>query len=399
MSIFRRVPPGVWALGFVSLFMDVSSEMIHGLLPLFLVTSLHASPLLVGIIDGAAEATVYVTKLFSGVWSDWIGRRKPLLLAGYGLAAFSKPLFPLADNAMTVLGARLLDRFGKGIRGAPRDALVADYTPPRDRGAAYGLRQSLDTVGAIVGPFLAIVLMKSSGGDFRAVFAWAVVPALVSVTVIIFAVREPAMGRGEGVRRFPIRRSELAKLGSAFWGIVVLGFLLGLARFSEAFLLLRTQLAGLPVAWAPMTLIVMNVTGALSSYPAGKLSDRWPRQRLLLIGMLILAVGQALLAAPGMACAVAGIALWGLHLGLTQGVLAALVADTALPTLRGTAFGVFNLVSGLATLCGSVLAGALWVSIGATATFAAGAALSLLLAAVLVRGPFGGSGDGLEFPR
>ncbi len=383
MSVLKRVPPGVWALGFVSLLMDTSSEMIHGLLPLFLIGTLHASPLIVGVIDGAAEAMVYVTKLFSGAWSDWTGRRKPLLLAGYALAAFSKPLFPLADSAMMVFGARLLDRFGKGMRGAPRDALIADFTPPRDRGAAYGLRQSLDTVGAVVGPLLAILLMKASGGDFRWVFSWAVVPALASVAVIVFAVREPARLHSDGPRRFPIRRDELVRLDRAFWSIVALGALLGLARFSESFLLLRTQLAGLPMSWAPATLIVMNIVGALSSYPAGKLSDRWPRQRLLLIGVLILAAGQLLLALPGMPMAFAGIALWGLHLGLTQGVLAALIADTSPPALRGTAFGVFNLASGIATLCGGVLAGALWVTMGAIATFVAGASLSLLLAAAL----------------
>ena len=376
------LPGSVWALGFVSLLMDVSSEMIHGLLPAFLVGALGVTPLVVGLIDGASEALVYVTKLFSGAWSDRIGRRKPLLLAGYGLAALSKPLFPLADSALTVLGARLLDRFGKGIRGAPRDALIADVTPGEDRGAAFGLRQSMDTVGAFAGPLLAMLLMMLSGNSMRFVFSWAVLPAALAVLVLWLAVREPEARtkRAGGARGFPIRRAELAKLPAGFWSVLAVGAVLSLARGSEAFLVLRAESQGLSEALLPLTLIVMNVVYAGAAYPLGKLSDRWPRRRLLWLGLLLLAVAQGLLALPGLAWTAAGVALYGLHMGATQGVLAALIADRSPEHLRGTAFGLFNLVVGTATLLAGGLVGLLWTQ--------GGAALAYMVCAVLAVGAF-----------
>lgn len=382
----QRLPREVWALGLVSLFMDVSSEMIHGLLPVFLVGALGVTPLVVGLIDGVAESVVYVTKLFSGIWSDRIGRRKPLLLWGYGLAALSKPLFPLAGSAWLVLGARLFDRFGKGIRGAPRDALIADVTQESQRGAAYGLRQSMDTIGAFVGPLAAMLLMQLYANDVRRVFAWAVVPAALCLLTIVIAVREPerrqvAGGRPQG---WPIRRAELQRLGRSFWLLQVIVTALGLARFSEAFLLLRVQAAGIAIGLVPATLIVMNVVYALSAYPAGRLSDRLPRASLLLVSAGVLGLAQVILAIPGLVPAVAGVVLWGLHMGFSQGVLSAMVADASPADRRGTAFGVFNLVTGGAALVASAVAGALWTLWGPTVTFGVGAGLSACAAVLLI---------------
>jgi MFS family permease len=377
----QKLPAGVFALGFVSLFMDVSSEMIHALLPVFLVGTLGASVLTVGVIEGLAEGLVSVTKLFSGVISDWLGRRKPLLLAGYGLAALTKPLFPLSHSAWMVLGARLLDRFGKGIRGAPRDALVADLTAPAQRGAAYGLRQAMDTVGAILGPLLAIALMSLYAGDIRSVFAWAVLPALCSVLVIVFAVREPAQVHRAPLRRFPLDRQAWTRLGRPFWIVVGLGAALTLARFSEGFLILRGQQAGLATQWLPAVLIVMNLAYSASAYPLGALADRWPRRRLLAVSAVLLLLAQLLLARNGLGATAAGVVLWGLHLGASQGLLAALVADASPGPLRGSAFGLFNLLTGVATILASVIAGVLWQAFGAPAAFLAGAACATLAAA------------------
>ena len=384
----QRLPREVWALGLVSLFMDVSSEMIHGLLPVFLVGALGVTPLVVGLIDGVAEAVVYITKLFSGVWSDRIGRRKPLLLWGYGLAALSKPLFPLASSAWLVLGARLFDRFGKGIRGAPRDALIADVTPEPQRGAAYGLRQSMDTVGAFVGPLVAMGLMALYANDVRRVFAWAVVPAALCFLTIVILVREPervVRRRGAG-SIWPIRREEMRRFGAGFWKVQLIAAVLGLARFSEAFLLLRVQGNGVPAALVPMTLIVMNVVYSIAAYPVGRLADRMSRRVLLLCSALLLLAAHAMLAVNGLLWAGIGIVLWGLHMGASQGVLSALVADCSPADLRGTAFGLFNLFAGLATLLASSCAGALWTYASPTVTFAAGALMAARAAVLLASG-------------
>lgn len=395
------IPGTVVALGFVSLFMDVSSEMIHSLLPVFLVSGLGASALSVGIIEGIAEATASITKVFSGVVSDWVGRRKPLLLLGYGMAALSKPVFPLADSLGTVLLARFLDRIGKGVRGAPRDALVAEVTPVSLRGAAFGLRQSMDTVGAFAGPALAMLLMLLGGGDVRLVFWVAVIPAMIAVAVIVVGVREPDTDQpvepGAERRRFPIRRSELRRLGGHYWGVVALASALTLARFSEAFLLLRAQTLGMADAYAPLVLIVMNVVYAASAYPLGRLADRLDRRALLALGVGLLVLADLVLAAAGSLWAVlAGAAVWGLHMGATQGLLAVFVADAAPAHLRGTAFGLYNLVTGLALLAASALAGALWTMAGPAATFLAGAgfaALSLVGLLALAPRTDGGSSE------
>jgi MFS family permease len=378
----RAVPRGVWAIGLVSLFMDVSSEMIHSLLPVFLVGTLGASVALVGLIEGIAEATASITKVFSGWISDRLGKRKMLAVLGYGLGALSKPVFPLAVTPFEVLGARFADRIGKGIRGAPRDALVADITEPGARGAAFGLRQALDTVGAFLGPLLALGLMLVLAGDIRAVFAWAVIPAVIAVLLMVFGVEEPKRSRAPGQARVPIRWREVRDLGWPFWSVVAVGVVFTLARFSEAFLVLRAQGVGLSLGLIPLVLIVMNLVYAAVAAPAGSLSDRMDRRSLLAIGLGILILADLALAfLPSVGGVLLGVALWGAHMGVTQGLLSALVADAAPERLRGTAFGAFNLATGLTLLLASGLAGILWSRLGAPATFVAG---SLFCAVALV---------------
>ncbi len=378
-----RMPPAIWALGLVSLLMDISSELIHSLLPVFMVTTLGTSVLAVGIIEGLAEATALIVKVFSGALSDWWGKRKPLAVLGYSLGALSKPLFAMATTTGLVLTARLVDRVGKGLRGAPRDALVADIAPAEIRGAAFGLRQSLDTVGAFLGPLLAVGLMLLWANDFRAVFWVAVIPAVLSVALLVFGVREP-QSSGTAPRVNPIRRENLRRLGRAYWWVVALGAVFTLARFSEAFLVLRAQQGGLALALAPMVLIAMNLVYSIGAYPFGKLSDTMSHHALLAAGLAILVAADVLLALADHGPILwAGIALWGLHMAMTQGLLAAMVAGQAPADLRGTAFGFFNLVSGVALLAASVAAGWLWDSWGAPATFAAGAGFATLALAGL----------------
>jgi MFS family permease len=365
--------------------MDISSEMIHALLPVYLVTVLGTSTLTVGIIEGIAEATAAIIKVFSGAFSDWLGKRKGLAALGYGLAAFTKPVFPLAPTVSWLIAARFIDRVGKGIRGAPRDALIADLSPPDIRGASFGLRQSLDTVGAFLGPFLAIVFMWLTANSFTAVFWIAVLPAFLSFALIIFAVREPARPTGLRTVKAPLGRAELARLDAAYWWVVAVATVFTLARFSEAFLILRAQSAGLPIMLVPAVLVLMNVVYALAAYPAGVLSDRIDRRTVLIAGLVVLLVAHIVLAlASGVAGVACGVILWGLHMGLTQGLLATLVADTAPAELRGTAYGMFNLLTGLALLAASIIAGALWDMTGPGGTFLAGAAFTGLAIAGLL---------------
>jgi len=368
-----RIPAGIWVLGFVSMLMDISSEMIHSLLPVFMVSVLGASALTVGLVEGVAEATALIVKVFSGTLSDYLGRRKMLAVIGYGLGAFSKPLFAIAASAGMVLTARFLDRIGKGIRGAPRDALVADLAPAAARGAAFGLRQSLDTVGAFIGPLLAMGLMLRWSNDFRAVFWVAVIPGFLAVLLLLFGVREPERTTSQK-RVNPIHWREIKRLSNAYWWVVGVGAVFTLARFSEAFLLLRAQQGGLPIAWIPLVLVAMNVVYAVSAYPFGKLSDRVSQTKLLALGLtMLIAADLALAYSDSMGAVFLGVLLWGLHMGITQGLLATMVADTAPPDLRGTAFGLFNLLAGLTMLVASVLAGVLWDQLGASFTFYAGA--------------------------
>jgi MFS family permease len=376
----RSLPLGIWALGLGSLFMDASSELVHGLLPIYMTTVLGASLATVGVIEGVAEATAAIVKVFSGAISDWLGKRKPLLVLGYGLAALTKPVFPLAGSIGVVFAARFADRVGKGIRGAPRDALVADIAPPEKRGAAYGLRQGLDSVGAFIGPALAIALMALFANDMRAAMWVAVVPAFLSVALLVAWVREPESHSASSART-PLKFSDARRLQLRFWLVVGLGAVFTLARFSEAFLVLRAKDVGLPIGLAPLVMIVMNVFYALVSYPAGAASDRMRPRTLLLLGLGLLVAADLVFAFSSTPVgALVGAALWGLHMAVTQGLLAKLVADTAPAELCGTAFGIFNLVSGVALLFASVIAGALWSAYGAPATFIAGATLAALAA-------------------
>ncbi len=378
------LPLGIWALGFGSLFMDMSSELIHSLLPLFMASGLGVSVATIGLVEGIAEATAAVTKVFSGTISDWIGKRKLLVVLGYGLAALTKPVFPLAGSVAWVLGARFADRLGKGIRGAPRDALIADITPKSLRGAAYGLRQALDSVGAFAGPLLAIAGMAWFANDFRAAMWLAVPPAFIAVALLMRYVREPEPTAGATARE-PLALRDAWQLPRRFWRVVLLGAVFTLARFSEAFLVLRAQDVGFELMLVPVVMVVMNVFYALCAYPAGSAADRYRPRTLLLVGLAVLIASDLVLAAAsGPVSMLAGAALWGIHMALTQGLLAKLVADTAPVRLRGTAFGIFNLVSGGALLAASAIAGVLWSVLGAPATFVAGAAFAGIAAAGLL---------------
>jgi MFS family permease len=377
-SVLKQIPSGVWVLGFVSMLMDISSEMIHSLLPMFMVTVLGTSAFTVGLIEGMAEATALIVKVFSGALSDYLGKRKGLAVFGYALGALTKPLFAMASSTGVIITARLLDRVGKGVRGAPRDALVADITPANIRGAAFGLRQSLDTVGAFLGPLLAVGLMLLWANDFRAVFWVAVVPGLMAVALLLFGVREPEHHEGQR-KTNPIRRENLARLGSAYWWVVVIGAVFTLARFSEAFLVLRAQQSGIAMALVPLVMVAMNVVYSVSAYPFGKLSDRMSHSKLLALGLGVLIAADLVLAnSSHWASVLAGVALWGVHMGMTQGLLATMVADTAPADLRGTAYGFFNLMSGMAMLVASGFAGWLWDAYGASSTFYSGAVFSML---------------------
>jgi MFS family permease len=377
-SALSQIPKGVWALGFVSMLMDISSEMIHALLPLYLVTVLGTSMVTVGIIEGIAEATASITKIFSGALSDWIGKRKLLAAIGYGLAAFTKPVFPLATTIGWLVAARFVDRVGKGIRGAPRDALVADISPTHLRGASFGLRQSLDTVGAFLGPLLAIVLMWWTVDNFQTVFWVAVIPAFLAVALIVYAVPEPERPARLRKVRNPLSLAEVKVMGPAYWAVVAIGVVFTLARFSEAFLVLRAQNVGVPIMWVPAVMVVMNVVYAFAAYPAGVLSDRTNRVVPLKLGLgLLIAADVVLALVPTFAGVAVGVVLWGLHMGFTQGLFATLVADTSPPELRGTAYGFFNLFTGLAMLAASIIAGVLWDVSGPKGTFLAGAAFAL----------------------
>lgn len=369
-----KIPRSVWALGFVSMFMDISSEMIHALLPLYMVTVLGTSVVAVGFIEGIAEATASITKVFSGALSDRLGKRKLLTVVGYSLGALTKPVFPLASGLDWLIAARFVDRIGKGIRGAPRDALVADVTPPELRGAAFGLRQALDTVGAFLGPLLAILLMWLTASHFQTVFWVAVIPALVAVGTLVAFVHEPEATATSRPVRSPLALHQLRRLGAGYWRLIALAMVFTLARFSEAFLLLRAQDMGLAALWAPAVLVVMALAYSLSAYPAGVLSDRLGRRGVLMAGLGLLLLADVMLALwPGWAGLALGVVAWGLHLGFTQGVFAALIADSAPANLRGTAFGLFHLLTGVALLVASVVAGLMWDGVGFQATFLLGA--------------------------
>ena len=377
-ATLSRIPKGVWVLGGVSLLMDVSSEMIHSLLPLFMATTLGASVIVIGIIEGVAEATALILKVFSGVISDYVGKRKGLALLGYGLGALSKPLFAIAPTSGVVFSARMIDRVGKGIRGAPRDALVADVTPPEIRGAAYGLRQSLDTIGAFLGPLLAVALMFVWDNDFQSIFWVAAIPAVLSIALLGFGLKEPRTAVVQK-RTNPLRRENLKKLSAAYWWVVAIGSIFTLARFSEAFLVLRAQQMAIPLFAIPLVMVAMNLVSSMTAYQFGKQSDSMSHSKMLQWGLLVPIAADIVLALSShWSTLLAGVALWGIHMGMTQGLLAAMVAHTAPPELRGTAFGMFNLMSGIALLLASAGAGVLWEVLGAASTFYAGAIICVV---------------------
>ena len=373
----RHLPGSVWALGLTSLFMDASSELVHSLLPLFMASVLGVSMVAIGLIEGVAEAIASFTRVFSGVWSDRLRRRKPLVVLGYALAALTKPVFPLAGSIGWVAAARFTDRIGKGIRGAPRDALVADITPAESRGAAYGLRQALDSVGAFIGPLLALLFMSLLANDIRRVLWVGVVPAFIAVALLVLFVREPPHDRHAPTA--PSQKPRLSwhtvhLLTRRYWLVVALAGVFTLARFSEAFLLLRAQNVGLAMAQVPLVMVVMNVIYAALAYPAGRASDKMDHRMLLTIGLLVLIGADFILAlGTSVRAALSGAVLWGAHMALTQGLFSKLIADEAPPQLRGTAFGVYHLATGVSALLASVIAGALWERVGPKATFLAGA--------------------------
>ncbi len=374
----KKIPKSIWALGFASLFMDLSSELIHAVLPMFMVGTLGASMVMVGAIEGLSEAVSLIVKIFSGTLSDYLGKRKFLTVIGYSLGAFTKPFFPMADSVTAVFFARFADRVGKGVRGAPRDALVGDIAPPEIRGECFGLRQSLDTVGAFLAPVTAVLLMILYANDMRAVMWVAVIPAMICVAVLVFGVKEPAQKITDEERKNPLTKENIKKLQRPFWLLVINASLLTMARFSDAFLILRAQNVGMKIEYVPLVLVVMNLFYLFSSYPIGVLSDKMPREKLLKIGIIILVVANSVLAiAHSLWMVCVGTALWGLHMGFTQGLLATMVTDKAPGELRGTAYGLFNLACGLAMLVASVIGGALWDSFGAGSTFISGAIFAI----------------------
>ena len=382
---FRDLPRSVWMLGLVSLFMDTSSELVHSLLPIFMATVLGSSILTIGVIEGIAEATAAIAKIFSGALSDYFGKRKHLVIFGYTLSAISKPMFPLASTIGWVFGARFVDRVGKGFRGSPRDALIADIVSPQLRGTAYGLRQALDSVGAFLGPLLAVFFMFWLVGDIKAVLWIAVIPAILAVLLLIFTVHEPESKKPSSNLNNRLKLTDAKRLSQRFWLVVVLGAVFTLARFSEAFLILRAQDLGMEMSLVPVIMIVMNIVYSLFAYPAGMMADRVASRKLLVFGLLVLISADLMLAmATTPWIALYGAALWGLHMALTQGLLIKLVADTAPAELRGSAFGIFNLVCGIALFLASLVAGSLWNELGAPATFIAGAIFAAVAASGLL---------------
>lgn len=378
---YSSLPRGVWVLGFGSLFMDASSELVHSLMPVFMVSVLGTSILTVGIIEGIAEATAAITKVFSGAISDYFRKRKFLIVLGYGLGAVTKPVFPLASAIQWVVAARIVDRIGKGIRGAPRDALIADLVPPARRGAAYGLRQALDSIGAFVGPLLAVAFMAWFANNIKAVLWVAVVPAFFAVILLVVAVREPETVVRDSGERGRLSLANVKRLPIRYWLIVALGGVFTLARFSETFLILRAKDVGLTLSLIPVIMIVMNVIYSLFAYPAGVLADRVHPRMLMVVGLgVLIAADGVLAAATSPLTAFTGAGLWGLHMALTQGLLSKLVANAAPEELRGTAFGLFNLISGIALLLASVIAGGLWSAYGPQTTFLTGAGFAMVAA-------------------
>lgn len=382
----KKIPKSVWALGFVSLFMDVSSELIHSLLPIFLVSSMGASLTFVGLVEGVGESTALIVKIFSGSLSDLLQRRKIFVVTGYTLSALTKPLFPLAASLSMVFTARILDRIGKGIRDAPRDALISDLVSEDNRGASFGLRQTLDTIGAIVGPLLAIVLMIWFASNIRLVFWVAVIPATIAVVLVMFTIAESKDVKVAAKNpKITLYVKGIESIGYRYWILIAIGAFLTLARFSEAFLVLKTKAVGMPLNWIPIIMIIMNIAFVFSALPSGIISDISGRSRILIIGILLLGLSCLLLAqAADPFMTILGVILWGLHMGLTQGLLSAMVADVTPIALRGFGYGMFYFVCGITTLLSSVLAGIVGDQFGMNMIFYVGAGFSIMTLILLL---------------
>jgi MFS family permease len=387
-KVSQQLSPNVVRLGFVSLLTAMSSAMVYGLLPVFLVKVLGASTASLGLIEGTAEATTSFIKLLSGALSDWSGRRKPLVVIGYTISAINKLLFPLANAASLVLIARVIDRVGKGIRDAPRDAFLTDVTPSPIRGRGFGLRLAFYTIGFVLGPLVAISLMRLSGNDFRLVLWIAVIPALLSTIVLVAGVKELPWRSAEGPRRLAMHRSDLALMPPAFWWAIMIASLLSLARFSPAFLVLKAHDIGIDVAFVPMMLVMMHLVYSVAAYPFGILADHINRRLQLGIGAAVLiGAGVVLAGATTVWTAALGAALWGLQMGVTQGLLAATVADAAPDRLRGTAFGIYEVAIGIATFVSGAGAGLLWMVGGAAAAYGFSVMVAISAMFMLLRRP------------
>lgn len=383
-AIKIRIPRTVWVLGFVSLLMDISSEMIHALLPLFMAGTLGASAIWIGLVEGIGEGTALIAKVFSGVVADRFGHKKRLVFAGYFLGVISKPVFALAGSMPVVLAARFFDRIGKGLRGAPRDAIVADVTDESIRGAAYGLRQSLDAAGAFVGPLLATLLLLLWTEDLRSIFWIALIPGAACLALILFGVEDNVTPTVNTKR---IAWKDLKSVMTpAFVQLVILGTLFSLARFSNAFIVLRAADIGIEHAWIPMAVVLMNITFSLSSYPFGKLADKLNPMKLLALGIVLLALANLLFAyAENYRILAAGIVLFGMHLGATQGIFSTIISEIAPSEVRATAFGIFNFFSGLALLASGLVAGSLWEYMGAQYCFGGGVVFALITLSLIPR--------------
>ena len=376
------IPRNVWILGFISLFMDLSSEIYHALLPAFITIALGLPATALGAIDGIAEATANFSKLFSGRFSDRSLKRKPWVMAGYGIAAVSKPLFPLAASAPAVMTARFFDRIGKGIRGAPRDAMLADESPPEIRGRAFGLRQTLDTIGALAAPLVAIGLMALFAGNIRSVFWIAIIPAAISFLLAALALREPEQHLA------PLKRSPFfagfRDLNKDTKRLLQVGFLFTLARFSESFLILKGIEVGLSGALSPLTLAMFNLAFVVLAYPAGALSDKMSPRAIIMVGIIVLIAGNLIFATTsGFSGLTLGAILWGAHMAMTQGIFSRMIADSAPEHLRATSFGAFWFVTGFATILASLGAGWLWDREGSSAVFLMSAAIAAAAFAML----------------
>lgn len=371
----------VLAFSLVSLFQDISSEMIYPLLPSFLSGVLLAPASIVGLVEGQAESLSTLLKIISGWLSDRSGRRKAWASGGYTLSGLAKPFFAIATAWPQVLIVRTLDRLGKGVRGAPRDALMAMDVPPEKRGQAFGFHRAMDTLGAVIGPILAAVLLQLYQGELRAVFAWAILPGLLSALLSILLVRErPAPAQAT---RPP--RLTLAPFDRRFKRFLIVLVLFTLANSSDAFLLLRAQTSGIPLALTPLVWLVFNVVYALGAGPAGWLSDRLPRKRMLIAGFSVYSLvylGFTLLTDAWQIWPL--FAFYGLYYAMTDGVGRAFTADLTPAELRGTAFGLYYAATGLALFPASVIAGLLWDHIGPWAPFAFGAGWSGLATLLLL---------------